>query len=87
MRVMVLMDGGALPLSKRAIADCVVPMRCANSAWYSPARVRALIQLAGKAEFIFQRVVFCLEHGIFIHCSFSSDTRVIVKPPWRVSLR
>jgi len=39
----VLTLGNCAPLSRRAIADCVVPMRSANSAWVSPARTLALI--------------------------------------------
>ncbi|WP_163098057.1 hypothetical protein GL267_011250 [Acidithiobacillus ferrianus] len=62
---MVRMDGGALPLSKRAIADCVVAHALRQFRLRQSSAGPGLDQLAGKAEFVFQRVVFCLERGVF----------------------
>jgi hypothetical protein len=42
------MLGRELPASRRAIADCVVPIRLATSCWVSPALTRAAIKVFRK---------------------------------------
>jgi hypothetical protein len=63
-RSSVLVLGNVCPLSNRAMADWLVPIRAANSACDSPARNRALTNSAEIFKFGGERVVLGLHLGV-----------------------
>ena len=59
-------DGECLPFpdSRRATADCVVPMRFANSSWVTPAAARAFKNSSSKSNSSARRSYSALISGL-----------------------